>query len=83
MNKIISPIALVEWSGGFLEAFRAANKDSSLADNKGSYSAWPPLRPGVIAISVDAAIDPRGSRFRTGCVIRDHNGVGFGFGSLG
>ena len=38
-------------------------------------TSWPPPRPEIVAINVDAAIDSRGSRVGTGCVLRDHRGV--------
>ena len=65
----------MEWSGDFLEAYRAANRISSPLGSKKSYESWPPPRPGVMAVSVDAAIDNNRSQYGTGCVLRDHEGV--------
>ena len=63
------------WAGGFLEAYREANKPQQREGSKGSVSVWPPPNPGVWAISVDAAVDATGGRYGSGCVIRDHWGM--------
>ena len=74
-NEKWSPEALVEWTGGFLDDYREANKARTRKGCKDSVSSWPPPSPGVCAISVDAAVDYTSSRYGTGCVIRDHRGV--------
>lgn len=63
-NDKWTPKELVEWTGGFLDAYWRANPPRPMPPESRvpPTSEWQPLGPSMVNVCIDAAIDSRGEK---------------------